>query len=221
MARDTLAISTRMFWELLALGSYCRPGQDELKSSLPLHISSVQSGKAYIIFVSSILGMPSSMDVSSYEKAPMLEDTWHSAASTSAASEEGEITMPILKGDKRKKILSKPWPEYPIKWIRSPWMFFIDLLLIILIMIFATREPKSAHLDFAGDITGFVPKFPQQIVTFRAYPEFVSNHSSEDSLKEAREHWMDLLPRELPNLPLPWAIQLTCTSWSRICPSRR
>lgn len=144
--------------------------------------------------------MPSSIDIGRYEKAPMLEGTWHPDNPSSSSSDEGGNAVPMLKGSKQKKAGLKPWPEHPVKWIRSPWMFLIDLFLIILVLIFASREPRSAHLDFAGDITGFVPKFSQQIVTFRAYPEFISNHSSEESLKEAREHWMDLLPRELPHI---------------------
>lgn len=140
--------------------------------------------------------MPSSIDIGSYEKAPMLEDTWHSATSTSTSSEQGDDAVPMLKKKKQKKTVLKSWPEHPIKWIRSPFMFLIDLVLLTLVMVFYSREPKNSHLDFAGDITGFVPLFSQQVVTFQAYPEFVSNHSSEVSLKEAREHWMKLLPRE-------------------------
>ncbi|TID16018.1 hypothetical protein E6O75_ATG09076 [Venturia nashicola] len=124
----------------------------------------------------------------------MLEDTWQSTNTSSSCSEEGGEVDPMLSGTKQKKSGPKAWPEHPIKWIRSPWVFLLDLFLVTLIMLFASREPKSAHMDFAGDITGFVPKFSQQIVTFRAYPEFVSNHSSEESLKEARAHWMNLLP---------------------------
>jgi hypothetical protein len=142
--------------------------------------------------------MPTSIDLGSYEKAPMLEDTWHSAASTSTSSEEGDATVPMLKAKKRKKTVLTSWPEHPIRWIRSPWMFLIDLFLLTLVIIFWSREPKSSHLDFSGDITGFVPRFSQEVVTFQAYPEFISNHSSEDSLKEAREHWMKLLPRKYP-----------------------
>lgn len=150
----------------------------------------------------SIPAMPSSINIGSFEKAPMLEDTWPSATLSSSSSEQGEEAVPMLNGCKQKKTGSKPWPEQPIKWIRSPWMFLLDLCLVTLVVIFAYREPKSAHLDFAGDISGFVPQFSQQIVTFRAYPEFVSNHSSEESLKEARAHWMNLLPRKLPGTDL-------------------
>lgn len=143
-----------------------------------------------------VTGMSSSIDSGSYEKTPMLEDTWHSTTSTSPPSEEGDDAVPMLIKKEQKKTLLKPWPDHPIQWIRSPWMFLIDLMLILLATIFYSREPISAHLDFSGDITGFVPRLSQQIVTFQAYPEFISNHSSEGSLKEAREHWMKLLPRE-------------------------
>lgn len=173
---------------------------DRIDASLPQYVISFLFYNIHR-FCSLFLRMPSSIDMDSYEKAPMLEDTWQSAIPSSSSSEERGDTVPMLKERKERKERKaglKSWQEHPINWIRSPWMFVIDLCLIVLIMIFATREPKSAHLDFAGDVTGLVPKFSQQIVTFRAYPEFVSNHSSEESLKEARAHWMDLLPRELP-----------------------
>jgi hypothetical protein len=140
--------------------------------------------------------MPSSIDIGSYEKAPMLEDTWHSATSTSTSSEEGYDPVSMLEKKSKKKTVLSSWPEHPIRWIRSPFMFLIDLVLLTLVMVFYSREPKTSHLNYAGDITGYVPVFSQQVVTFQAYPEFVSNHSSEESLKEAREHWMKLLPRE-------------------------
>jgi hypothetical protein len=164
--------------------------------------------------------MPTSIDLGSYEKAPMLEDTWHSATSASTSSEEGDAAVPMLKKKKNKNTIN-PWPEHPIKWIRSPWMFFIDLILVALVTIFYSREPKTFHLDFSGDVTGFVPRFSQQVVTFQAYPEFVSNHSSVGSLKEAREHWMKLLPREFSLMQpiLGRKAWLTDISWSGFCRS--
>ncbi|QDS70405.1 hypothetical protein FKW77_009396 [Venturia effusa] len=138
--------------------------------------------------------MPVSSDEGMHEKAPILEGPWHSADSSSSDEEGGDAVSLALNGRKQRKVGTKPWPESRIQWIRSLWMFLFDLLLITLVMIFAFREPKSAHLVFAGDISGFVPGFSQQVVTFRAYPEFISNHSSEASLKEARAHWIKLLP---------------------------
>jgi hypothetical protein len=133
--------------------------------------------------------MPQSIDLASYEKAPILEEPWTPDGPTSSSSEDGDDTSPMLKKN-------KPWPEHPVRWIRSPWMFLLDLVLVALATIFYSRKPTTSHLDWTGDVTGFVPEFSQSIVTFQAYPEFVSNHSSIESLAEAREHWMNFLPRE-------------------------
>jgi hypothetical protein len=134
--------------------------------------------------------MPNSIDISSYEKAPFLEDRGRVNASTSG-SEDGDDMTPMLE----KK--GEPWPAKRIRWIRSPWMFFLDLCLIALVVIFAGRKPCVEPVQLQGDVTGFVPHFDQQITTFRSHPEFISNHTSLDSLKEAREAWVNFLPRML------------------------
>lgn len=135
--------------------------------------------------------MPNSIDISAYEKAPFLEDLNEEAPSTSSTIDDGDDTTPMLK----KKI--DPRPAKPIRWIRSPWMFFLDLCLIGLIVIFATRKSNVDPVQLQGDVTGFVPRFDQQITTFRSHPEFISNHTSLDSLREAQEAWVKLLPRML------------------------
>jgi len=140
--------------------------------------------------------MPQSIDLSSYEKAPILEESWREAIPPSSSSDEGDDTTPMLK----KK--ATPWPAKPIRWIRSPWMFLLDFFMIALVTIFYGQKPFTTHMDFLGDVTGFIPRFSQQITTFRAHPEFVSNHTSLESLQEAREAWMEFLPRELTNVLL-------------------
>jgi hypothetical protein len=134
--------------------------------------------------------MPRSIDIAHYEKAPT-DDEWPPTAGSSSASDDIEDTAPML-GKKR----TRPWPAGKINWLRSPWFYLLDLLMIALIMIFFARKPTTYHLQWQGDITGFVPTFSQQVVTFRSYPEFVSNHTSLDSLAEARSAWVKLLPRK-------------------------
>lgn len=134
--------------------------------------------------------MPQSMDLSSYEKAPILEESWRDALPPSSSSDEGDDTTPMLK----RKTVS--WPTKSIKWIRSPWMFILDFGIVALVTYLLGRKSFTTHMDLLGDVTGFVPHFSQQITTFRAHPEFVSNHTSLESLQEAREAWMNFLPRE-------------------------
>jgi hypothetical protein len=146
--------------------------------------------------------MKHSIDLGAYEKVPLVEEAWPPNVPSSSSVEEEDDTTPMLKNDagKTSKKVIQPWPRHPIKWVRSPFMFFLDLILVMLVVIFSTRKPavfESSPAGLLGDIHGLVPSFEPKLVTFRAYPEFVSNHTSEASLREAREHWMNLLPREL------------------------
>jgi hypothetical protein len=140
--------------------------------------------------------MPHSIDIGNYEKVPTVEEQWHPNISSSSSSIDDEDTTLMSDGKK------KPWPKHDIKWIRSPFMFLLDFFLVALIVILTIRRPplesaaNSAGLQ--GDVFGLVPRFDEEIVTFQAHPEFISNHSSEESLTEAREHWIKLLPRESP-----------------------
>jgi hypothetical protein len=85
------------------------------------------------------------------------------------------------------------------KWFHSPKFFFFDALLVMICGYIAFRgihKHEPSHLDWQGDVTGFVPPFSHQIVTFRNHPEFISNHTSEASLIKAREFWKTLVPGE-------------------------
>ena len=135
--------------------------------------------------------MPTSIDISAYEKAPFLEDLNEEAPSASSSSDDGFDTTPMLKKNNNKnKGLART-----MKWTRSPWMYFLDLCLIGVIVIFATRRPIVEPVQLQGDVTGLVPRFDQQITKFRSHPEFISNHTSLESLREAQEAWVNFLPR--------------------------
>jgi hypothetical protein len=136
-----------------------------------------------------LLSMPRSIDLSSYSRV------------VSGAQEQ---FLPLARsshesGSDNTTLLEKsegPITETPRGiFIRSPWLFMLDALLLVMVMVIYASNPVSLHLSFLGDITGYVPNFSQQIVVFGSHPEFISNHTSLESLKEAREHWIKLLPR--------------------------
>ena len=80
-------------------------------------------------------------------------------------------------------------------WSHSPLIFLFDALLVLACTFLVLHQRTLLHLDWQGDLTNFVPRFSQQIVTFQQHPEFISNHSSEASLAEAREFWKTIVPR--------------------------
>jgi hypothetical protein len=81
-------------------------------------------------------------------------------------------------------------------WLRSPLFFLLDVLLVLALFYFAFQYHGQLHcLDCQGDTTGYAPAFSSQIIIFRKHPEFISNHTSLASLREAREHWKTLVPR--------------------------
>lgn len=138
--------------------------------------------------------MPNSMDISAYEKVPFLEnleDGTTSTTSTTSRSDEGDTSVAVLS----RSMLSRPSPHVNV--VRSPWMFLLDLGLVILVLIFAVRKSHVNGVQLQGDVTGFVPQFDHEITTFRAHPEFVSNHTSIESLQIAQKAWTEFLPRKL------------------------
>jgi hypothetical protein len=82
-------------------------------------------------------------------------------------------------------------------WSRSPLFFLLDISLVSALFYFAFKYRwQLHHLDCQGDTTGYAPAFFQQVLIFRKHPEFISNHTSLESLREAREHWKTLVPRQ-------------------------
>ena len=137
------------------------------------------------------VAMPNSIDIAVYEKALFLEESGERAGSSSAStSDNGEHVLRMIHRtpkSRTRKIFS---------CTRSPWMYFLDLCLIGLVVILATRKASEELVQLQGDITGLVPRFDQQVTTFRSHPEFISNHTSLESLRKAQEAWVDFLPRK-------------------------
>ena len=128
------------------------------------------------------------MDLVEYKRVPD-DEKWEPSL-PSIASEEAadfEDTTPMLSDQKDGR--KRPW-------LRSPLFYVFDVLLLASCLILVLRSRPHRSLDCQGDVTGYVPSFPQEIVTFRSHPEFISNHTSEASLAETQEHWKKLVPRK-------------------------
>lgn len=82
---------------------------------------------------------------------------------------------------------------------RSPLLYVIDLILALAVAFLLFRRhtyERAQQFDLNSDITGYAPQIDHRLVTFTKQPYFISNHSSLESLREAREHWKTLVPRE-------------------------
>ncbi|KAM7207792.1 protein of unknown function (DUF3328) domain containing protein [Naviculisporaceae sp. PSN 640] len=76
-----------------------------------------------------------------------------------------------------------------------------SILLIVILYLLVDRrgrqEPKTAEFEFAGDLTGFAPRFSQQIKTFVPDHGFIPENSSEFFSEEVQNRWKGIVPRGL------------------------
>lgn len=85
------------------------------------------------------------------------------------------------------------------RFSRSPFFYLLDVILALAVgfLIFRRHNHEKLELlDLNSDITGYVPQIDHRLVTFTKQPYFISNHTSLESLREAREHWKTLVPRK-------------------------
>ena len=95
--------------------------------------------------------------------------------------------------------LSLGGPSSRSRFSRSPCFYVLDIILALAVGILLYRRhehEKVQQFDLNSDITGYAPQIDHRLVTFTKQPYFISNHSSIESLREAREHWKTLVPRE-------------------------
>lgn len=89
--------------------------------------------------------------------------------------------------------------HFYVRFSRSPFLYLLDFalaLVVIFLLIWRNVDAKVQRLELQDDITGYAPKFSHRLVTFKSEPQFISNHSSLESLAEAREYWKTLVPRK-------------------------
>ena len=90
-------------------------------------------------------------------------------------------------------------PSFPSRLSRSRWFYVLDITLALIIGLLLYRREsyeKVQSFDLNSDITGYAPQVDHRLVTFVSEPHFISNHSSLESLRQAREHWKTLVPRK-------------------------
>ncbi|KAL1800788.1 hypothetical protein ACET3X_001130 [Alternaria dauci] len=97
------------------------------------------------------------------------------------------------------------------------WMLDTALLLVIVGLLVEKRwqqRAKSHQYELAGDVTGFAPRFSQQIVSFQPDPVFAPEDASQFWSNETQHAWLSIVPEglgyvnvetpsEYSNLPTP------------------
>ena len=90
-------------------------------------------------------------------------------------------------------------PSFRSRLSRSRWFYVLDITLALTIGLLLYRRDayeRVKSFDLNSDITGYAPQIDHRLVTFASEPHFISNHSSLESLRQAREHWKTLVPRK-------------------------
>ncbi|KAF2267867.1 hypothetical protein CC78DRAFT_576410 [Lojkania enalia] len=89
-------------------------------------------------------------------------------------------------------------------WLRAKLHRWINtaLLLVIFGLLAEKRWSKqNRYIDhqyeFAGDLTGFAPRFSQQIVSFKPDPRFVPENASAFWDQETQGAWLSIVPEGL------------------------
>jgi len=72
------------------------------------------------------------------------------------------------------------------------------LLLVILALVVDRRWGASTRLEFAGDLTGFAPRFSQQIKKFAPDHDFVPENATDFFSTRTLRKWLGTVPGELP-----------------------
>jgi len=107
------------------------------------------------------------------------------------------------------------------RFSRSPFFYILDTILALAVIFLLFRRDwyeKVQRFDLGSDITGYAPQIDHSLVTFTKQPYFISNHTSLESLREAREHWKTLVPREFASFTVYFWDKIANgqTSWPRL-----
>ncbi|KXS99481.1 hypothetical protein AC578_3779 [Pseudocercospora eumusae] len=121
----------------------------------------------------------------SQEKKPLITEGWSASSSTTDVE---DVPFDFEKHEARPAQKKR-------RLLRSPFFFIVDFAVLALaVYALTSRRRSSHHLPWQGDITGYTPVFDSEIVIFEPHPEFISNHTSLESLIEARKFWEQSIP---------------------------
>ncbi|KAF2019696.1 hypothetical protein BU24DRAFT_419321 [Aaosphaeria arxii CBS 175.79] len=140
------------------------------------------------------------------------QDDNHSESSSTEVDEEWGDNEEEAGSDSRLNCPSKKSREWRRRrgsvWAKIQkyrWVVDTALLLVIVGLLLEKRwSHRRAHrYEFAGDVTGFAPKFSQQIKTFKPDPIFVPENASEFWSSETQQAWLDIVPSTSIHSPTP------------------
>ena len=77
------------------------------------------------------------------------------------------------------------------------WLINAFLLLVVIVLQMGGgwhKHGRDHYFEGAGDLTGFAPEFPQQVIKFEPDPGFVPENTSEFFTKKTLNKWLGLVP---------------------------
>jgi hypothetical protein len=123
-----------------------------------------------------------------YDSLRHLDD--HSDSSTEVGDWDTQV-------EEKPRRISTLWKK------AKAWSWLLNTsLLLIIVGLLAEKRWKHQHshaFELAGDITGFAPRFSQQVVTFRPDPIFAPENASEFWSPETTQAWLDIVPGKDPD----------------------
>ncbi|KAF2202562.1 hypothetical protein GQ43DRAFT_306315 [Delitschia confertaspora ATCC 74209] len=86
-----------------------------------------------------------------------------------------------------------------LKKLRPSYSLLNLFLLLVIIGLFVKKRwtTRDYKYGIGGDITGFTPRFPQSITTFKPDLPFVPSNVAEFWSKEVEEKWLSIVLRSL------------------------
>lgn len=111
----------------------------------------------------------------------------HSDSSTEIGDWEVEEAV---QRRRRKKTVRRKLKGYR-------WVLDTALLLVIVGLLVEKRwqtHAKSHQFELAGDLTGFAPRFSQQIVSFKPDPVFAPEDAMQFWSNETQHAWLNIVP---------------------------
>ncbi|SPO06899.1 uncharacterized protein DNG_09593 [Cephalotrichum gorgonifer] len=114
-----------------------------------------------------------------------------------------DVTIPFIASEKAGR-----WEESYERDARRDWRdllahrlkvlrWIVEAGLVAAVVFLLVQRKGAGRPEFAGDITGFAPRFTQRLVRFEPNYDFVPENMTRFLSEETLNRWLDLVPKGL------------------------